>query len=157
METLNRFQAVDIILEYIDRPEHHNQMFDAENIQKELFPNDQVDTVQFLFEFIDTCGINPPIAKLESETYIYRTVHTKHFLDDGGFTKVHNESLNKAERQNEIENLELQQLRTNVKILTDQHIDYLKDRKRFIRNEWALWIGILLSLIAIIISISSKK
>lgn len=58
MEKINRFQGVDIILEYIDRPEHHNQMFDAEKIKKELFPNDHVDTVQFLFEFIDNCGIN---------------------------------------------------------------------------------------------------
>lgn len=32
METLNRFQAVDIILEYIDRPEHHSNMFEADSI-----------------------------------------------------------------------------------------------------------------------------
>ena len=99
MGKINKFQAVDIILEYIDRPEHHTNMFDAASIQKEFFPKAHVDTIQFFFEFIDTCGINPPIAKLENETLIYRTVHTKQFLDYGGFTKVHNDSLNKSERQ----------------------------------------------------------
>lgn len=131
METLNRFQAVDIILEYIDRPEHHSNMFDAASIQKEFFPNDHVDTVQFLFEFIDTCGINPPIAKRESETWIYRTVHTKHFLDDGGFTKVHKESLSKTERQNEVDNLELQQLKSDNILKTNQLVDYEKTKRNF--------------------------
>lgn len=72
-------------------------------------------------------------------------------------SQVEKEETIQRTKAEERENLELQQLRTNVKILTDQHLDYLKDRKRFIRNEWALWIGILLSLIAILISTSSKK
>jgi len=72
-------------------------------------------------------------------------------------SQVEKEKTIQRTKTEERENLELQQLRTNVKILTDQHLDYLKDRKRFIRNEWALWIGIILSLIALILSLSSKK
>lgn len=147
METLNRFQAIDIILEYIDRPEHHNQMFEAETIQKELFPNDHVDTVQFLFEFIDTCGINPPIAKLESGTWIYRTVHTSHFLQDGGLTKVHNESLIKTERQKEIDNLELQQLRSDNILKTNQLADY-DTTKRHLR--YSMIANVVLAVIALV-------
>jgi hypothetical protein len=72
-----------------------------------------------------------------------------------GGIKKYLQSIN--EKSEEKENLELQQLRTNVQILVDQRSDYLKDRKRFIRNEYALWIGILISLIALLISIFAKK
>jgi len=155
METLNRFEAVDIILEYIDRPEHHNSMFDADDIKKELFPKDHVDTVQILFELIDNCGINPPIAKLESGTWILRTVHTKHFLDDGGFTKVHKESLNKSEQKTEKENLELQQLRTDNILKTNQLADYEKtkvDLKRTTNATIVLAIIALLELVLLLIN-----
>jgi hypothetical protein len=54
----------------------------------------------------------------------------------------------------EKENLELQQLRTNVGVLTNQHMDYLRDRKRFVRNEWGMWLSLLLAVIAIIISLA---
>jgi hypothetical protein len=59
-----------------------------------------------------------------------------------------------SQSKEEKENLELQQLRTNVINLTNQHIDYLRDRKRFIRNEWAMWLTLLLAAIAIIISLA---
>ncbi|OQP56080.1 hypothetical protein A4H97_21110 [Niastella yeongjuensis] len=46
------------------------------------------------------------------------------------------------------------QLRTNVGVLTNQHMDYLRDRKRFVRNEWGMWLSLLLAVIAIIISLA---
>ena len=56
-------------------------------------------------------------------------MHTKHFLDDGGFTNVHNESLSKTERQNEVDNLELQQLRSDNILKTNQLVDYEKTKR----------------------------
>lgn len=79
------------------------------------------------------------------------------FIESGGYKALELKSKKASETQTEKDNLELQQLRTNVQILVDQRLDYLKDRKRFIRNEYALWIGILISLIALLISIFAKK
>lgn len=57
----------------------------------------------------------------------------------------------------ERESLELQQLRTNVELLKSQYFNYEKDRARFIRNEWAVWIGMGISIISLLISLAFRK
>jgi hypothetical protein len=117
-------------------------------------------------EWFKTYGKPPEffLAKQLMEKYnliTYRAPGSKESLSDispDGLMIINNGGLRNylislGHSKEERENLELQQLRTNVQVLSNQHLDYEKDRKRFIRNELALWLSILLSIVAIVISI----
>lgn len=60
-------------------------------------------------------------------------------------------SINQSKEEKE--NLELQQLRKNIEVLTNQHNDYLQEKKRFVRSEWGMWLSLVVSAIAVAISL----
>jgi len=96
---------------------------------------------------------------------IYRDPHSENSLSDisqlgltvickGGIKQY---LLSQSQTIIEKETLERQQLRAAIENLTTQNQNYKKDRNRFIRNEWILWIGLALSIISLLLSMSSKK
>ena len=135
---MNKYFAADIILEYINKPEHHDMMFDFEDIQKALFPNEDPRDIEAILEWINDFNRIPSIAKYE-EYYISKTVHTGNFLKSGGFTKIYETEQSELQKQQRQKDLELRKTETELKLAEKSLKDY----------KWTKW----MSRIAFFISI----
>lgn len=153
---MNEYQAADIILEYINRPEHHNQMFDADSIRNTLFPDTDPDTIQYVFQFIEHNHRSPPIAFFEAGVYIRRSPATTPFFSGGGFTSLYKETTNKEEQATEKENLELQKLRSENIFLTKQLADYETKKRQLKYSTIANVVLAAIALIELVLLITKK-
>lgn len=120
---MNQYQIADIILEFIDRQEHHNQMFDNEEIQKTLFPNEDPQNIERILEWMDTYSHIPRIVKYE-DYYITRTVHTKEFLKNGGFVADYNKLVEQSNKERDKEELEIRKTKTDLELAEKTLKDY---------------------------------
>ena len=69
---MNQYDMADIILEFIDRPENVNKMFDFEEIQQTLFPNDEPQNIERILEWMDSYSHIPRIVKYEDYSIALR-------------------------------------------------------------------------------------
>ena len=120
---MNQYQIADVILEFIDRPEHHNKMFDYEEIQKTLFPNEDPQNIERIMEWMDTYSHIPRIVKYE-DYYITRTVHIKEFLKNGGFVADYNQLVDQSNKEKEREELEIRKTKTDLELAEKTLRDY---------------------------------
>lgn len=89
---------------------------------------------------------------LTKQGRMYRKTHyTELFLKAGGFTKMVKTKLDKQERQIEIENLELQNLRASVQIITNELADYEKVRSEARTSKMVSILAIFISLLGLLL------
>ena len=137
---MNQYQIADIILEFIDRPENTNKMFDYEEIQKTLFPDEEMQNIERILEWMDTYSHIPRIIKYE-DFYITRTVHTKEFLKNGGFVADYNELVEQSNKEKEIKELEIRKTRTDLELAEKTLKDY-KTTKLLSRIAFIISLGL---------------
>jgi hypothetical protein len=135
---MNIHYAADKILDYINKPEHENVMFDYEDIQKALFPSEDAKDIEAILEWINQFNPIPAIAKYQ-DYYIYKTVHTGNFLKSGGFTKIYESEQIESKKQARQKDLELRKTETDLELAEKSLKDY----------KWTKW----MSRIAFFISI----
>ena len=120
---MNQYDMADIILEFIDRPENVNKMFDFEEIQQTLFPNDEPQNIERILEWMDSYSHIPRIVKYE-DYYVTKTAHTKEFLKNGGFKKDYQNQTAQLQKQTEKEELEIRKTKTDLTLAEKSLKDY---------------------------------
>lgn len=87
-------------------------------------------------------------TKIDEWSILSISIDGKAVIQKGGYEKVYNSEFIKNEEK---ENLEVQQLRTNVQLLTNQLVDYEKYKRITKANQVVSLLAMLLSAIAVLI------
>lgn len=127
---MNKYYAADIILEFLKKERKPNVFFDYEEIQKNLFPSDDPNTIHNLLEWIADFSTIPPLI-MYKEFYVAGTIHIDFFLESGGFSKVYDDIVTQQITAKEKEEIEIKKAKTDLELAEKSLKDY----------KWTKWMS----------------
>lgn len=153
--TLKHCRDLDKVLALL--VENPNDAYCSDDIKQIIFQDEDDSYVEFLFKILvnhqDGLVLQMAGSNLVASGYIRSEPYTNIFLQNGGFVSEYEEQISQRKKENEKSSKEYEKLHLEIETLRNQLFDYPATKKRAIRGEVLAILGLLLSAIAIVISL----
>jgi hypothetical protein len=128
--------------------------YDSDAFKTELFKDYDTQDIEGLMDYL--LGYDKKVvSKPGNMPYIQAGSSTKFFLNNGGFTKIYNDTHEAKQEEKDMQKLIRQEVSLSIDKLINENLDYLATKRRT-NNNWKLTIILaIVSIVSLIVSIKS--